>query len=120
MVEPVSISGLLELIERQYDLHADSPYRVLVMEDSKAQAKFYEKALSRGHFEVRLVSNPAVFMEALRGFDPEIVLMDMQMPGCSGIELTRVIRQMPRYAFLPIIFLSAEESMRKRTITLFS
>jgi diguanylate cyclase (GGDEF)-like protein len=120
LVEPVSISGLLELIERQYDLHADSPYRVLVMEDSKAQAKFYEKALSRGHFEVRLVSNPAVFMEALRGFDPEIVLMDMQMPGCSGIELTRVIRQMPRYAFLPIIFLSAEESMRKQNQALLS
>jgi diguanylate cyclase (GGDEF)-like protein len=120
LVEPVSVSGLLELIERQYDLHADSPYRVLVMEDSKSQAKFYDKALSKGHFEVRLVSNPAVFMEALRGFDPEIVLMDMQMPGCSGIELTRIIRQMPRYAHLPIIFLSAEESLRKQNQALLS
>lgn len=120
LVEPVSISALLGLIERQYDIHADSPYRVLVMEDSKAQAKFYEKTLAKGHFETRLVVNPAVFLEALREFDPEIILMDMQMPGCSGIELTRIIRQMPRYAFLPIIFLSAEESARKQNQALLS
>ncbi len=120
LVEPISVSGLLELIERQYDLHADSPYRVLVMEDSKAQAKFYEKTLSKGHFNTRLVVDPSVFLEALRGFDPEIILMDMQMPGCSGIELTRIIRQMPRYAFLPIIFLSAEESARKQNQALLA
>lgn len=120
LVEPVSISGLLELIERQYDIHADSPYRILVMEDSKAQARYYDKVLSKGHFDVRLVNDPTVLLEALRGFDPETVLMDMQMPGCSGIELTRIIRQMPRYSHLPIIFLSAEESALKQNQALLS
>jgi len=120
LVEPVSISGLLELIERQYDIHADSPYRILVMEDSKAQARYYEKVLMKGHFDIRVVNDPAVLLEALRGFDPETVLMDMQMPGCSGIELTRLIRQMPRYAYLPIIFLSAEENQRKQNQALLS
>ncbi len=120
MVEPLSLSGLLEHIECQYDIHADSPYRVLVMEDSKAQARYYEKVLGKGHFEIRVVSNPKVLLEALRGFEPEIVLMDMQMPTCSGIELTRIIRQMPRYASLPIIFLSAEESLTKQNQALMA
>ena len=120
LVEPISVSGLLELIERQYDIHADSAYRILVMEDSKAQAKYYDKVLSKGHFDVRVVNNPEVLLEAVRGFEPETNLMDMQMPGCSGIELTRVIRQMPRYAHLPIIFLSAEENARKQSQALLS
>jgi len=120
LVEPVSLSRLLELIERQYDIHADSPYRILVMEDSKAQAKYLDKVLSKGHFDVRLVNDPEVLLEALRGFDPETILMDMQMPGCTGIELTRIIRQMPRYAYLPIIFLSAEENTRKQNQALLS
>jgi len=120
LVEPLSISGMLDLIERQYDIHADSPYRILVMEDSRAQARFYEKVLEKGHFDCRIVNNPSVLLEALRGFEPEIILMDMQMPGCSGIELTRVIRQMPRYAHLPIIFLSAEESAVKQNQALLS
>lgn len=120
LVEPVNLTSLLELIEIQYDIHAESPYRILVMEDSRAQAKYYEKVLSKGHFDIRIVNDPAVLLEALRGFDPEVVLMDMQMPGCTGIELTRIIRQMPRYAFLPIIFLSAEENERKQNQALSS
>ena len=120
MVEPVSLSGLLEIIERQYDIHADSPYRILIMEDSKAQARYYEKVLTKGHFDIRIVNDPTVLLEALRGFDPETILMDMQMPTCSGIELTRIIRQIPRFAYLPIIFLSAEENIRKQNQALLS
>ncbi len=120
LVEPVSLTALLELIERQYDVHAESPYRILVMEDSKAQAKYYEKVLVKGHFEIRVVNDPSVLLGALRGFDPEVVLIDMQMPNFSGIELTRIIRQMPRYAFLPIIFLSAEENEQKQNQALAS
>lgn len=120
MVEPISLTSLIEHIESQYDIHADTPYRILVMEDSKAQARYYEKVLSKGHFDVRIVNDPRVLLEALRGFDPETVLMDMQMPTCSGIELTRIIRQMPRFAYLPIIFLSAEENIRKQNQALLS
>jgi len=120
LVEPVSISSLLEYIERQYDIHNAAPYRVLVMEDSKAQGRFYQKALSSSRYDVRVVNNPDVFLEALRGFDPELVLMDMQMPRCSGIELTLMIRQIPRYAHLPVIFLSAEESAQKQNQALMA
>ena len=120
VVEPVSISMLCEQVERLYDLHADTPRRILVMEDSKAQAKYYEKVLNKGHFEIRVVNDPAGLLEALRGFEPETILMDMQMPNSSGIELTQIIRQMPRYAHLPIIFLSAEENTRKQNQALMS
>ncbi len=120
IIEPVSVSSLCEQIERLHDLHADTPKRVLVMEDSKAQARYYEKVLGKGHFNIRVVTDPAVFLEALRSFDPETVLMDMQMPGSSGVELTQIIRQMPRYTHLPIIFLSAEENIRKQNQALMS
>jgi len=120
VLKPVSISSLFEQIERLYDLHAETPKRILVMEDSKAQARYYEKVLNKGHFNIRVVTKPEMFLEALRGFDPETVLMDMQMPGSSGVELTQIIRQMPRYQHLPIIFLSAEENIRKQNQALMS
>lgn len=90
------------------------------MEDSKAQARYYEKVLSKGHFVTKIVTDPSQLLEALREFDPESVLMDMQMPDSSGIELTQMIRQMPRYVHLPIIFLSAEENLRKQNQALKS
>ncbi|MEP1743443.1 MAG: response regulator [Kangiellaceae bacterium] len=119
-VEPVSLSMVYDQIERVHDVQAEAPKRVLVMEDSKAQARYYQKVLSKGPFEIRVVNNPSVFLEALRGFDPETVLMDMQMPDSSGIELTQMIRQMHRYAHLPVIFLSAEENLRKQNQALMS
>jgi len=120
IITPVTVASLCEQIERLHDLHIDTPRRILVMEDSKAQARYYEKVLMKGPFDVLVVNDPDVLLEALRGFDPETVLMDMQMPGSSGIELTKMIRQMPRYAHLPIIFLSAEENMRKQNQALIS
>lgn len=120
LVEPVSMTKMLDYLERQFDIHIDFPYKILVMEDSKAQARYYEKILAKGHFNVRIVNDPRVLLEALRSFEPETLLMDMQMPTCSGIELTRIIRQMPRYANLPIIFLSAEESISKQNQALMS
>jgi len=120
IVRPLSISTIYEQIERLYHPQADSPRRVLVMEDSKAQARYYQKVLSKGHFEVLVINDPNVLLEALRGFDPECILMDMQMPGSSGIELTQIIRQLPRYTHLPILFLSAEESLKKQNQALMS
>lgn len=120
ILEPISISSLCEQIERLHDLHADTPKRILVMEDSKAQARYYEKVLAKGNFDIRVVIDPTEFLDALRSFGPETVLMDMQMPGSSGVELTQIIRQMPRYAHLPIIFLSAEENIRKQNQALMS
>ncbi|MDQ7049881.1 MAG: response regulator [Enterobacterales bacterium] len=120
IITPVSVASLCEQIERLHDLHIDTHRRILVMEDSKAQARYYEKVLMKGPFDVLVVNDPDVLLEALRGFDPETVLMDMQMPGSSGVELTKMIRQMPRYAHLPIIFLSAEENMRKQNQALMS
>ena len=120
IVKPISISTICEQLESLYHYQEDSPRRVLVMEDSKAQAKYYQKVLSKGHFDVLVINDPSVLLEALRGFDPECVLMDMQMPGSSGIELTQMIRQLSRYAHLPIIFLSAEESQTKKNQALMS
>ncbi|MGB0494908.1 MAG: response regulator [Kangiellaceae bacterium] len=120
VIEPFSVSGLFDQIELSFDLNAASPCRILVMEDSKAQARYYEKVLQKGHFEIRVVNNPSIVLEAIRGFDPETILMDMQMPDSSGVELTQMIRQMPRYAHLPIIFLSAEENLRKQNQALMS
>lgn len=120
MIEPISLSTICEQIERLYDRQANTEKRILVMEDSKAQSRYYEKVLNKGHFETLIVNNPAILLEAVRGFDPETILMDMQMPGSSGIELTQMIRQMPRYAHLPIIFLSAEENLRKQNQALMS
>ena len=117
---PIDTIQLLKYIDTIDQAKDRSPHRVVVMEDSKAQAKFNDKVLSNNGFETCIVTDPMQLLNSMSNFEPEVILMDMQMPGCSGIELTKVLRQMQRYAHIPIVFLSAEENETKQQEALLS
>lgn len=99
------------LAERLLDLlGADlvMPDRVLVVDDQPVAALFAARVLETAGMRVERVGDPFAVMGALADFIPDLVLMDLHMPGVSGIELTRILREQERFAELPIIFLSAE------------
>ena len=48
-------------------------------------------------------------LQALNTFNPDIILLDMYLPQYTGIEIANLIRQIPTYISIPIVFLSAEE-----------
>ncbi|MGQ9837485.1 MAG: response regulator [Cyanobacteriota bacterium] len=51
-------------------------------------------------------------------FNPDLILMDVYMPHCSGLELGTVIRQQPAYVGIPIVFLSTATDLNKQLNTL--
>jgi diguanylate cyclase (GGDEF)-like protein len=53
-------------------------------------------------------------LDALADASPELILLDMNMPGASGQELARVIRQQDTYLSIPIVFLSAESDVGRQ------
>ncbi len=112
--EPVDTVKLMEYLDTLEHSKDDAPFRVAVMEDSKAQAKFNDKVLKGAGFDTCTVIEPMELLNALSSFDPEVIFMDMQMPGCNGIELTKLLRQIERFSTVPIVFLSAEENFDKQ------
>ncbi|NCA68606.1 MAG: EAL domain-containing protein [Sphingobacteriia bacterium] len=82
--------------------------RVLVVDDQPVAALFASRVLEAAGMQTARVTDPLAVLEVLESFAPDLVLMDLHMPGASGIELTRIIREQDRFADLPIIFLSAE------------
>jgi signal transduction histidine kinase len=52
--------------------------------------------------------------EVLPDFKPDLVLLDLYLPGGNGIEIAQRIREQPAYAFLPIVFLSGEQDIDQR------
>jgi diguanylate cyclase (GGDEF)-like protein len=57
-------------------------------------------------------------MDAIEEFNPELIIMDMYMPGCNGMELAKIIRQENRYVSMPIIYLSSEDDIDKQLAAL--
>ena len=88
--------------------------RILIVEDDVNQSRVYAKALVDSGMAVRALSDPPRIFETLETFHPELILMDLYMPGVNGAELTRLIRDHDRFWDIPIIFLSAEDDPERQ------
>lgn len=110
-LEPQSV---INQLNGKLNVSNEEPLKILVVDDSKSQAMYSEKLLNMNGFTVKTITDPMLMLEALDEFQPEIVLMDMYMPGCNGMELASVIRQNNRYINMPIIYLSGEEDLERQ------
>lgn len=106
-----SAAQLIRSVETYYGEQKEDPYKVLVLDDSKSQALFCDKALKAADMETYVITDPMEVLNAMESFQPEIIVMDMYMPGCTGTELASVIRQQSEYLRIPIVFLSGEEDI---------
>ena len=106
--KPLSIESLVDMVDELTSVEEVQPYRILIVDDSESQALYYASLLGQVGMETEVVTDPEKVLDAIKDFSPELVLMDMYMPYCSGVELAAVIRQQPAYLGLPIVFLSAE------------
>lgn len=86
----------------------DEPYRVLIVEDNRSEAKLTESILKKSGMEVHVIMKPLDIMQELDAFNPELILMDLYMPDCDGMELTAIIRERSAFISTPIVFLSGE------------
>lgn len=89
----------------------EPPYRVLVVEDSITASKSIERTLTQNDVLSFAVTNPQEILNGLRHFQPDLILMDMHMPDCTGVEATRIIRQHSEFLSTPVIYLSGDSDM---------
>lgn len=86
----------------------DAPYRVLVVEDSKTAGAVIQRSLQTAGIVSQAITDPVEVLDAMGKFEPDLVLMDMYMPGCTGVEVTRVIRQHAEFLSTPVVYLSGD------------
>lgn len=112
--------GPNDVADRLHELFssADPSYRVLIVEDDRAQALFAEGVLRNAGMQTRIVLDALGMLEALGAFQPDLILMDVHMPVASGIELTALIRERERFLHTPIVFLTGESDQDVRFVAL--
>jgi len=117
-VKPVDTIRLIERIDELTSEEEAEPYRVLVVEDDQALAQVYALSLTDAGMQVEVVSDAWEVTNRLEGFDVELILMDLYLPKCSGLELAKVIRQQDAYASVPIVFLSTESRLDQQLLAM--
>jgi len=110
IVKPVNILELVEILDKHAHKTINNNYRALIIDDDPIVSLYYEKILELHDFKCKSVIDPLTAFELLETFSPDVILLDINMPGCNGFEIAEVIRQDNRYTHIPILFLSVENS----------
>ena len=88
--------------------------KVLVVDDSKTELMFLTDLLQKKGMQVRTAENADEAIKRLAEEKPDLILMDVVMPGQNGFQLTRAISRDPLYADVPIIMCTSKNQETDR------
>ena len=89
-------------------------HRILVVDDESDVTELLQYRLEQEGYRVATLNSPLASIAKVREFEPDLMLLDIMMPGLSGIQLCRIIRADPSMKDIPIIFLSARGEVEDR------
>jgi CheY-like chemotaxis protein len=83
--------------------------RILLVEDEEDIRAVAEVALETvGGFQLQVCASGQEALESIAGFAPQLVILDVMMPGMDGPETLREIRKLPEFAETPAVFMTAK------------
>ena len=87
-----------------------SKYNILAVDDIPLNLLLVQKMLSRFRFEIRTAGNGQQALDAVAERRPDLILLDLMMPGIDGFEVIKRLREDPATADIRIVILSALNS----------
>ena len=88
--------------------------KILVVDDSKTELHFLSEMLHKHGYAVRTAASGEEALRKLGEEKPELILMDVVMPGQNGFQLTRAITRDPRFADVPVIMCTSKSQETDR------
>jgi len=82
--------------------------KILIVDDSKTELHHLSEVLGKRGYSVRTAENGEDAMRRLAEEKPDLILMDVVMPGQNGFQLTRAITRDPRFSDVPVIMCTSK------------
>ena len=91
---------------------------ILLVEDNEANQLLASAVLELEGFEVRIAGSGSEVFDLLRDCVPDLILMDVQLPGQDGLTLTRLLKADPTTSAIPVVALTAHAMSGDRELAL--
>jgi two-component system, chemotaxis family, response regulator PixG len=89
-------------------------YKIVCIDDSPTVLETIQRYLGRDRFEVATVENPMASLSALFDMKPDLILMDVSMPGIDGNRLCQILKRSSVFTHVPIIMVSGNTGLIDR------
>ncbi|MCT6700879.1 diguanylate cyclase [Rheinheimera sp. 4Y26] len=117
-VKPINAQALEARLQRLLAGRQRDAFRVLIVDDDQLLAKHYALVLETAGLRAEILNDPADIFAGLRKFHPDVILLDVNMPQCTGPELAQLIRLQDEWLGVPIIYLSSETDSERQLAVL--
>ncbi|HEB80212.1 MAG TPA: diguanylate cyclase [Rhodospirillales bacterium] len=118
LTKPVNAGELVDALDGLIESDDRELYRILIVDDDQSMAGYVKTIIQNAGMNASVATDPMKVMDRISDFAPELILMDLYMPGCNGQELAAAIRLRPAFAGIPIVFLSGESDRSKQLAAL--
>lgn len=105
---PAPAMDLVENIQRNLTVGGSNKLKVLTVDDDDALTRFIQTILGAEGLIVEALNKPIQILSTVEQFQPDLILLDVMMPGLSGYDVCRLIRATEKWSELPILFLTSK------------
>lgn len=110
--KPVDISLMLKKLDELVIEKTAAPYKVLLVTKNQLLSSRCIQIYSSEGMTVKVLEQPLAIIQEAREFEPDIILMDLVLEECTGVELANIIRQEDDLMSVPMLFNAAENEYK--------
>lgn len=114
--KPVGPERVIGTVERVLERARRRTAKVMIVDDDAPLLAALRALLAPWGLQLLTLADPLQFWQQLESFRPDLLVLDVEMPHLSGIELCRIVRGDPQWQWLPVLFLSChtdEETIQR-------
>ena len=112
--KPYCAETLQQALQHLITIREGGRSRVLIVDDDEDFSELISSTLGNEGMLVKALNDPTNVLEVLEEYTPDLVLLDVMMPGILGFDVCKKIRGTGRWQDLPIIFLTAQTDLASR------
>lgn len=112
--KPVCVETFAEQVQQFLSTSKSGPARVLVVDDDEDILSLYTHTLRSAGFLVSTLTSAVTLVDQLEKSSPDLLLLDINLPGISGIDVCRALRMSERWELLPVVLISADTAPETR------
>lgn len=106
--KPLPAEQILKVVSEVLEQHQKTAKnRIMIVDDDRVALAHLSTLLKTWGVEVTTLENPQNFWQIFTACTPDLLILDMEMPGFNGVELCQIVRNDPQWQHLPILFVSS-------------